>query len=165
VRTITEYITADTIMPPFFRYPRFLLKMDLSQTAKLLYSLLLDRSELSQKNGWQDNEGRTYIVYPVSEIAEMLDKGSTAIKAALNELDAAGLLYRCGDQKRKYLGTSAYSRGSCSILSGYVDGTVYLWKTVRSCLLLCGDPKAGMSGAGSADPCRDRNSRNRQYYR
>jgi DNA-binding MarR family transcriptional regulator len=94
VRTITEYITADTIMPPFFRYPRFLLKMDLSQTAKLLYSLLLDRSELSQKNGWQDNEGRTYIVYPVSEIAEMLDKGSTAIKAALNELDAAGLLVR-----------------------------------------------------------------------
>ena len=94
MRTITEYITADTIMPPFFRYPRFLLKMDLSQTAKLLYSLLLDRSELSQKNGWQDNEGRTYIVYPVSEIAEMLDKGSTAIKAALNELDAAGLLVR-----------------------------------------------------------------------
>jgi len=94
VRTITEYITADTIMPPFFRYPRFLLKMDLSQTAKLLYSLLLDRSELSQKNGWQDSEGRTYIVYPVSEIAEMLDKGSTAIKAALNELDAAGLLVR-----------------------------------------------------------------------
>ena len=94
MRTITEYITADTIMPPFFRYPRFLLKMDLSQTAKLLYSLLLDRSELSQKNGWQDNKGRTYIVYPVSEIAEMLDKGSTAIKAALNELDAAGLLVR-----------------------------------------------------------------------
>ncbi len=55
--------------------------MDLSQTAKLLYSLLLDRSELSQKNGWQDSEGRTYIVYPVSEIAEMLDKGSTAIKS------------------------------------------------------------------------------------
>ena len=88
MRTITEYITADTILP------RFLLKMDLSQTAKLLYSLLLDRSELSQKNGWQDSEGRTYIVYPVSEIAEMLDKGSTAIKAALNELDAAGLLVR-----------------------------------------------------------------------
>lgn len=91
---MTDYITADTIMPPFFRYPRFLLKMDLSQTAKLLYSLLLDRSELSQKNGWQDNEGRTYIVYPVSEIAEILDKGTTTIKAALNELDASGLLVR-----------------------------------------------------------------------
>ena len=35
------------------------------QTAKLLYALLLDRSTLSQKNGWQDGEGRIFIVYPV----------------------------------------------------------------------------------------------------
>ena len=55
---------------------------------------LLDRSTLSQKNGWQDSEGRTYIVYPIAEIAEMLDKGCTTIKGALNELDAAGLLER-----------------------------------------------------------------------
>ena len=91
---MTEYITADTTIPPFFPYPRFLLKMDMSQTAKPLYSLLLDRSTLSQKNGWQDSEGRTYIVYPISKITEMLDKGCTAIKAALNELDASGLLVR-----------------------------------------------------------------------
>ena len=88
MRTITEYITADTILP------RFLLKMDLSQTAKLLYSLLLDRSELSQKNGWQDSEGRIYIVYPVTEIAEILDKGRTTIQDTLNELAAAGLMER-----------------------------------------------------------------------
>ncbi len=94
VRTITDYITADTAMPQFFPYPCFLLKMDLSYTARLLYALLLDRTTLSQKNGWQDSEGRTYIVYPVSEIAETLDKGRTAIKSALNELDAAGLLVR-----------------------------------------------------------------------
>ena len=94
VRTITDYITADTILPRFLPYPYFLLKMDLSHTARLLYGLLLDRSTLSQKNGWQDSEGRTYIVYPVSEIAETLDKGRTAIKSALNELDAAGLLVR-----------------------------------------------------------------------
>ncbi len=68
--------------------------MEISQTAKLLYALLLDRSTLSQKNGWQDSEGRTYIVYPIAEIAEMLDKGCTTIKGALNELDAAGLLER-----------------------------------------------------------------------
>ena len=94
MRTITDYITADTAMPQFFPYPCFLLKMDLSYTARLLYALLLDRITLSQKNGWQDGEGRIFIVYPVAEIAEMLDKGCTAIKGALKELDAAGLLER-----------------------------------------------------------------------
>ena len=94
VRTITEYITADTILPRFLPYPYFLLKMDLSHTARLLYGLLLDRSTLSQKNGWQDSEGRTYIVYPIAEIAEILDKSTMTIQNALKELDAAGLLVR-----------------------------------------------------------------------
>ncbi len=94
VKTIAEYITTETIMPPFFRYPRFLLKMDLPQTAKLLYALLLDRSALSQKNGWQDSEGRTYIVYPITEIAEILDKSTMTIQNSLKELDIAGLLER-----------------------------------------------------------------------
>ena len=70
--------------------------MEISQTAKLLYSLLLDRSTLSQKNKWLDDEGRIYIIYPIAEIAEILDKGSTTIKGALNELDTAGLLERDG---------------------------------------------------------------------
>ena len=35
-----------------------------------------------------------YIIYPIAEIAEILDKGSTTIKGALNELDTAGLLER-----------------------------------------------------------------------
>ena len=69
VNAIADYMTAETIIPSYLPYPRFLLKMDLSQTAKLLYALLLDRSTLSQKNGWQDDEGRVYIVYPIAEIA------------------------------------------------------------------------------------------------
>ena len=100
----TVYVRIDTGLPPYLPYPRFLLKMDLSQTAKLLYALLLDRTTLSRKNGWQDSEGNTFIVYPVAEIAEMLDKGCTTIKGALNELDAAGLL------ERKRAGFSAANR-------------------------------------------------------
>ena len=91
---IADYIRADTRLPAYLPYPRFLLKMEISQTAKLLYSLLLDRSTLSQKNKWLDDEGRIYIIYPIAEIAEILDKGSTTIKGALNELDTAGLLER-----------------------------------------------------------------------
>ena len=94
VRTITDYITADTILPRFLPYPYFLLKMDLSHTARLLYGLLLDRSTLSQKNGWTDDEGRVYIVYPIAEIAEILDKSRTTIQDTLNELAAVGLMER-----------------------------------------------------------------------
>ena len=57
----TIYVGLDTGLPPYLPYPRFLLKMDISQTAKLLYALLLYRSTLSQKNKWQDGEGRIYI--------------------------------------------------------------------------------------------------------
>ena len=35
---IADYIRADTRLPAYLPYPRFLLKMEISQTAKLLYS-------------------------------------------------------------------------------------------------------------------------------
>ncbi len=42
---IADYMTAETELPAYLPYPRFLLKMDISHTAKLLYALLLDRSK------------------------------------------------------------------------------------------------------------------------
>ena len=56
---------ADTRLPPYLPYPRFLLQADLTQTAKLLYALLLDRATLSQANGWLDEGGRIYLVFPI----------------------------------------------------------------------------------------------------
>lgn len=56
---------ADTRLPPYLPYPRFLLQTDLTQTAKLLYALLLDRATLSQANGWLDEGGRIYLVFPI----------------------------------------------------------------------------------------------------
>ena len=37
---------------------------------------------------------RTYIVYPIAEIAEILDKSTMTIQNSLKELDIAGLLER-----------------------------------------------------------------------
>lgn len=94
VNTITDYITAETAMPSFFPYPCFLLEMELSHTARVVYALLLDRTTLSRKNGWQDDKGRIYIVYPVAEIAGTLHKTAVTVQTALNELDKAGLVER-----------------------------------------------------------------------
>ena len=44
-----EYIKAQTPLPAYFPYPKFLLQMSLSHTARLTYVLLLDRMTLSQK--------------------------------------------------------------------------------------------------------------------
>ena len=85
---------ADTRLPPYLPYPRFLLQADLTQTAKLLYALLLDRATLSQANGWLDEGGRIYLVFPIEKIAAALDRSTMTVKTALSELEDAGLIKR-----------------------------------------------------------------------
>ena len=51
-------------LPQYLPYARFLLDADLSHTAKLLYTLLLDRATLSQKNNWVDERGFVYVIFP-----------------------------------------------------------------------------------------------------
>ena len=72
----------------------FLLETKLPMTACALYALLLHRALLSQKNGWADELGRIYILYPIDELCKTLKRGRTAVKAALAELEAADLLER-----------------------------------------------------------------------
>ena len=61
---------------PFFRIPCALMTdaryASLSAEAKLLYGLLLDRVNLSERNGWLDAEGRVYIYFTLSEIGRTL---------------------------------------------------------------------------------------------
>ena len=79
---------ADTRLPPYLPYPRFLLQADLTQTAKLLYALLLDRATLSQANGWLDESGRIYLVFPIEKIAAALDRSTMTVKTAPSELSS-----------------------------------------------------------------------------
>ena len=42
---------------------------EISTDAKLLYGILLDRMNLSAKNGWLDKNGRVYIIFTVDEVS------------------------------------------------------------------------------------------------
>lgn len=84
----------ETDIPQYIKFPIFLLDMKLSHTAKLIYAVLLDRTNLSKVNGWIDEQGRVYIIYPVTSIAETLHKGVSVIKEGLSALDRAGLTER-----------------------------------------------------------------------
>ena len=92
--SVADYLTSDTSVPQYIPFPRFLLDMKLSHTAKLIYSVLLYRANLSKINGWIDEQGRVYNTYPVTEIAENLHKGVSVIKEGLSALDRAGLTER-----------------------------------------------------------------------
>ena len=59
---MTQFLQRDSPIPRFFAYPKFLLTLDLSETAKIIYVLLLDRARLSmKKEDWQDEHGRVFI--------------------------------------------------------------------------------------------------------
>ena len=91
---MTDYMAVDADLPPYFPYPQFLMDMRLSHTAALAYVLLLDRAHLSQLNGWTDEVGRVYLVFPVEKIAAALNRSLSSAKNALAELSAAGLIER-----------------------------------------------------------------------
>ena len=91
---ISNYLTAATPLPQYLPYARFLLDTDLSHTAKLLYTLLLDRATLSQKNNWIDAQDRIFVVYPLSSLAKDLGYSISSITRAFAELENAQLVER-----------------------------------------------------------------------
>ena len=60
----------------------------------MTHALLLDRAHLSQLNGWTDDAGRVYLIFPVEKIAAALNRSLSSAKNALGELAAAGLIER-----------------------------------------------------------------------
>ena len=91
---LINHLTTTTPLPQYLPYPRFLLDTDLSHTAKLLYSVLLDRATLSQKNNWIDAQGCIYVLYPLSSLAKDLRCSISSITRAFSELENAQLAER-----------------------------------------------------------------------
>lgn len=59
----------------------------ISNIAKMAYSIMLDRTKLSMSKGWQDSEGRVYIIFPQKELQQLLGCSIKTVRSALKELD------------------------------------------------------------------------------
>ena len=57
-----------------------------SDSAKILYSLLLNRMGLSFKNSWEDKNKRTYIIYTEKEVMDILRIKPTTVRKLFKEL-------------------------------------------------------------------------------
>ena len=86
----------------FYRIPKVMFTEErfknLSCEAKVLYGLMLDRMSLSTKNGWMDEEGRVYIVFPLIDIRELIKCSKQTAVNLVHELDTEqgiGLIEKC----------------------------------------------------------------------
>ena len=89
-----EYMKESEQMLQYFQFPKFLLKLSISQNAKFLYMILYDRARISRKNSWIDKYGNVYLIFPIEELSVQIDKCKSSVKTALKELDDVGLLVR-----------------------------------------------------------------------
>ena len=92
---MTDFLTADTSLPSYMMFPRFLLDMEINETAKMLYIILPDWARLSQKNeGWSDTDGHVFIYFTIEALAEVLHKSQMTVKTALAVLEKQELIFR-----------------------------------------------------------------------
>ena len=82
----------------FLQVPKLLLTGEkykrLSGDAKLLYSLMLDRMDLSRKNGWYDERGHPFIYFTFDDITNGLGIGHSKAASLLMDLEKADLILR-----------------------------------------------------------------------
>ena len=94
-----DYFTIDNYdQYSFLRIPKRLMTDDyyagLSIQSKLLYGLLLDRMEQTEKNDWYDEQNRAYVIYPLDEMSGDLGVSKRKITDCLNELEEIDLIER-----------------------------------------------------------------------
>lgn len=76
----------------FYRIPKILVTSPtfkrVSDSAKLLYGLMLDRMGLSIRNGWVDDKNRAYIFFTTNDVMEQMCCGTEKATKLLVELNA-----------------------------------------------------------------------------
>lgn len=91
------YRINDVVGSEFLRLPLSLLAnpkyKQMSLEAKFIYSLLLNRMTLSQRNGWINQDNEVYLIYTRQEASEVLNITYKKSIAAFKELIQHGLLH------------------------------------------------------------------------
>ena len=91
------YRVSDVVDSEFLRLPLSLLAnpkyKQMSLEAKFIYSLLLNRMTLSQRNGWINENNEVYLIYTREEASNTLNISYKKAIAAFKELIQHGLLY------------------------------------------------------------------------
>ena len=88
-----DYMPVECLLVPkaLFKDARY---CSLSTTAKVLYSLMLDRLRYAAQNKWIDQKGKLYVIYPKSEMIMDLNSTRYRVDYAVSELESMGNMVR-----------------------------------------------------------------------
>ena len=107
--TFRRYKIKDTQKESFYRTPKILYNNHpgyrfegMNPLAKQLYSLLLDRHDLSVKNGWVNPKGEVYIIYTRKDMQRIMEVSKNTIINLIDNLKTFRLL----EEERPGLGKS-----------------------------------------------------------
>lgn len=84
-------MTADMPMPLCMFFPKMLVSLSISSTAKIMYCLILD---VVLNSGIKDENGTLFVYFPLTELAADISKCIMTVGRYLNELEKAGLIIR-----------------------------------------------------------------------
>lgn len=89
---------------PFYKMPKVLFTdkySKLSNDAKILYMMLLDRKSLSEKNDFNDENGNTVVLFSNLEVCRTIGCGHDKATAMFRELEKNKLIHRRRQGKGK----------------------------------------------------------------
>ena len=95
--------TSDTLLSSYLPLPRFLIPLKLSNDAKMLYAMLLDRASISRENGYIEPDGTVRLYFTLEEAKEKLHRSRQVTTRTFQELEHCGLIVR----RRQGLGRPA----------------------------------------------------------
>ena len=90
-----RYTVSDINTNRFYQTPKFLFEGEfkkITNDAKVLYSLLKDRHELSLKNNWVNDNNEVFLVYTRENMADMLCVTQPTLRKAIDQLKQFGLM-------------------------------------------------------------------------
>ena len=85
------YLSKENTDLPTIKYPIFIVSMNLSITAKLVYTLLIDRATCRKT---AETDGRIYVTFTIKELSKFIGKSEMTVKNSLKILEEKGLIKR-----------------------------------------------------------------------
>ena len=89
--------TTESLSASYIPFPRFLMEdcfAELTNDAKVLYALMLDRASISKVNGYTEEDGTIRLYFTVEQAQKKLHRSRQSVTRIFQQLESSGLICR-----------------------------------------------------------------------